>query len=290
MVPIPTAASSHVQPVVSANIHHPLHSLEGSTSLVTGGARGIGLSLASALVSVGSHLVVLDILPSPADSHGEDEWVQLLKQASQAGLQVEYIHADITDEDAMIKTFARVASECIADGRGPLKTVVHAAAIMKQGKILDFSAAEVDRIMNVNVTGTFIITKAAALAMKQHTTGGSIVLMASISGFIANRGLFCSAYNSSKAAVHQFCRSASVELAEYGVRVNTISPGYIRSKMTDGLLLGQTELRDRWEGDNALQRMGGPEEIQGAVLYFATPASSYTTGTDIRIDGGHCAW
>lgn len=263
---------------------HPLMSLKGTTSLVTGGARGIGLSLATALVSVGSNLVVLDILPSPSASHGDKEWAQLELLAKQSGLRVDYIHGDITNEDSMMELFSRVSSECLADGRGPLKTVLHAAAIMKQGKVLDFTAAEFDKIMQVNVTGTFIITKAAAQAMKQH--GGSIVLMASISGFIANRGLFCSAYNSSKAAVHQFCRSAAVELAEYGIRVNTISPGYIRSKMTDGLLQGQTELRDRWEGDNALQRMGTPDEIQGALLYFATQASSYTTGTDIRIDGG----
>lgn len=210
-------------------------------------------------------------------------------RAKELKLSASYVKADITDATSINLIFeesARIA----ADSARPLKTVVHAAAVQKQGPVLDFDPNHFDWVMRVNVTGTFIITQAAARVMKTHATGGSIVLIASMSGYVSNRGLYGTAYNSSKAAVHQLCRCAAVELAEHKIRVNTISPGYVNTKMVEQLLNKEPSLLAQWTNDNPMQRIGEPSEFKGAAVFLASEASSFMTGSDMRIDGGHCAW
>ncbi|PWY96936.1 NAD(P)-binding protein [Testicularia cyperi] len=296
MVPMPTASinetintQQHVMAAVQGERNTSkggIFSLHDSTSLVTGGARGIGLTMAAALLEAGSHVVCLDLLEEPVDA---PEYIALRSRAKELKLTVGYFQADITDADAINSIVDQIGQEA-KDADRPLKSVIHGAAVQKQGPVLDFDPKFFDWVMRINVTGTFIVTQAAARAMKKYETGGSIILMASISGFISNRGLLGTAYNSSKAAVHQLCRCAAVELAEYGIRVNTISPGYIATDMTKQLLVGKTELMKQWTGDNPMNRMGEPSEFKGAAVYLASEASSFMTGSDLRIDGGHCCW
>jgi NAD(P)-dependent dehydrogenase (short-subunit alcohol dehydrogenase family) len=94
------------------------------------------------------------------------------------------------------------------------------------------------------------------------------------------------AYNASKAACHQLCRSTAVEWGEYNIRVNTISPGYIRTAMTNLLLQDKPELLTRWENDNPMKRIAWPSELKGPAVYLLSKASSFVTGSDIRVDGG----
>ncbi|SPO41405.1 related to oxidoreductase, short chain dehydrogenase/reductase family [Pseudozyma flocculosa] len=294
MVPMPTStdstrAATSVQDAVLAATQgqrsaapNNLFTLKDTTSLVTGAARGIGLTLAAALLEAGSHVACLDLLDEPSDA---PEWLAFRARAKELGLNASYIQADITDSgniNAVVDHAARTA----ADAARPLRTVVHAAAVQKQGPLIDFDAESFDWVMRVNVTGSFIVTQAAARAMRAHSRGGSIVLIASMSGQVANRGLYGAAYNSSKAAVHQLCRSAAVELAEHGIRVNTISPGYVATDMTRQLLAVETTLLDRWTDDNPMRRIGEPSEFKGAAVFLASEASSFMTGADMRIDGG----
>lgn len=253
---------------------------------MTGGARGIGLTLASALLEAGSHVICLDLLDEPTTA---PDWLMFKARSKELKLSASYVQADITDAVAIneiVDQHARVAS----DAARPLKTVVHAAGVQKQGHILEFDPAHFDWVMRVNVTGTFIVTQAAARAMKTYGCGGSIILIASMSGYVSNRGLYGTAYNSSKAAVHQLCRCAAVELAEHKIRVNTISPGYVNTKMVEQLLNKEPALLKQWTNDNPMNRIGEPSEFKGAAVFLASEASSFMTGSDMRIDGGHCAW
>ena len=191
-----------------------------------------------------------------------------------------------------------------------------------------------------SVAGAFVTSKVSANYWRQRNIEGSLVLIASMSGHIANRGLTCTAYNTSKAAVHQMCRSLAQEWGpEYGIRVNTLSPGvsaplakraggsetreceltqrsglqYIRTAMTDGLLAEKPELKETWMRGAMLNRLGvvrlllkdplrlggdtdalpfsplQPEDFVGPAVFLLSDASSFMTGADLRVDGGHCA-
>lgn len=197
-----------------------LFGLSGKTVVITGGGRGLGITLALAVVEAGGHVACLDILPEPAAA----EWQKLEKAAARSSVTVSYRRCDVTAE-----TEVHTIVEEIADGaaakNAQLAGVIACAGIQQKVPALEYPAADMDRIFRVNVTGVFITAKYVANAMVKRQIKGSIVLIASMSGQIANRGLTCSAYNSSKAAVQQMCRSLAQEWGQYGIRVNTLSPG-----------------------------------------------------------------
>jgi len=197
-----------------------LFSLKSGTFLVTGGGRGLGITLARGVIEAGGHAACMDVLPEPA----KDVWVDLQAKAKTAGLTATYIKCDITKEEDM-----RAAVEDISQqGRklkAPLKGAIACAGIQQKIPILEYPVADFERMLRVNTVGAFVTAKVVANDMVKNNVHGSIVLIASMSGNIANRGLKCSAYNSSKAAVHQLCRSMAQEVGGKGIRVNTLSPG-----------------------------------------------------------------
>lgn len=162
--------------------------------------------------------------------------------------------------------------------------------------------------------------QAVAREMIRHGNGGSIAMIASMSGSVANRvsllspppsssplplrpplhlsfpltlpqkGLICSAYNASKAGLIQLGRNLAAEWGQYGIRVNTISPGYIVTAMVEALFEQYPERRREWPTQNMLGKLSKPEEYRGAAVFLLSDASSFMTGSDIKIDGGHTAW
>ncbi|KAF0324336.1 short chain dehydrogenase reductase family [Colletotrichum asianum] len=147
--------------------------------------------------------------------------------------------------------------------------------------------------MEINVTGTFAVAQAVALEMRKANVDGSMVLTASMSGSVANKGVDTAAYNSSKSAVLQLGRSLA---AEWGsrkgmplIRVNTLSPGYIQNPATEEALR-KPGMKAQWTGDNMLYRLSLVDEFRGPILFLLGDASSFMTGADLRVDGGHCAW
>lgn len=200
--------------------HAKLFSLAGKTIAVTGGGRGLGLHMAIAVVEAGGSVACMDILEEPAAA----EWEQIQKAAVVNGCHVSYHRCDVTSEAAVQEIMEAVAAE--AETRGaPFWGTIAAAGVQQQCLAMDYSAADFDRIMRINVTGVFNTCKYAGRILHRNNRPGSIVIIASISGHIANRGLTCTAYNTSKAAVHQMCRSIAQEWGQYGIRINTISPG-----------------------------------------------------------------
>jgi NAD(P)-dependent dehydrogenase (short-subunit alcohol dehydrogenase family) len=197
----------------------------------------------------------------------------------------------------------------IADAEGRLDGLIAAAGIQQETTALDYTAEDANRMFEVNITGVFMSAQAVAKQMIRFGNGGSIVMIASMSGSIANRvcssflfnlclahtnkadqGLICSAYNASKAGVIQLGRNLASEWGQHNIRVNTISPGYIVTAMVEELFQKFPERRADWPTQNMLGRLSKPAEYRGAAVFLISDASSFMTGADLKMDGGHSAW
>ncbi|MCL2058263.1 MAG: SDR family oxidoreductase [Oscillospiraceae bacterium] len=245
--------------------------LGGKVALVTGGGRGIGQVVAIGLAKAGAAIAIFS-------RTGADETVKLIEAA---GGKAVSIIADVTDEAQVDAGIAAVFGRF-----GSLDIVYNNAGICIHKDTFSASIAEWREVMDINVTGEYIVARAAGRAMHERGIKGSIINMASMSGSIVNIPQWQASYNSSKAAVIHMSRCLAVEWAPYGIRVNSISPGYIATPMSVDT---PQELRDAWMPLIPQERMGDPEELMPPILYLASPASGYTTGTDVIVDGGYSA-
>jgi len=144
--------------------------------------------------------------------------------------------------------------------------------------------------MDVNAAGVLYTAQAAGRQMERFGNGGSIILIASMSGSITNRDHAWVSYNSSKSAVLQMARSMACELGKKRIRVNTLSPGHIYTEMTAQYLDAQPHLLDKWSDLNPMGRIGRPDELRGVIAWLASDASTFCTGSDILVSGGHHSW
>ncbi|KAK4444102.1 hypothetical protein QBC34DRAFT_196059 [Podospora aff. communis PSN243] len=261
----------------------PEFSLEGKVIIVSGGGRGVGLTQAEGLLEAGAVVHALDILPEPDNN---SDFARVASRAkNELGTSLTYHRVNVRDEKTLNEIVGAIASET-----GHIDGLIAAAGIQQETSALEYSAADADKMLGVNVTGVFMTAQAVARQMIERKQKGSLVLIASMSGTVANRGLICPAYNASKAAVIQLARNLAAEWGEHGIRVNTLSPGYIVTAMTAGLFEAFPERRTAWPDANMLKRLSYPEEYRGAAIFLLSDASSFMTGADLRIDGGHCAW
>lgn len=214
----------------------------------------------------------------------------LTKLASSAGRVLEYISCDVTSPTSV----AAVMEQAARASQYPIRGLVTCAGISGREHATSYSHDAFKRILDVNVTGTFLCAQAIARIMHEQQTPGSIVLIASMSGTVANRGVETVAYNSSKAAVLQMARNLAAEWGNDGahptIRVNTVSPGYIQTPITMPTVEAVPGLKELWEGGNMLGRLSEVQEHLSGIVYLLADGSSYVTGADIRADGGHCAW
>lgn len=163
-------------------------------------------------------------------------------------------------------------------------------------KAINYKEADIVKMMSINYNGVFLTAQACAREMLKYKIEGSMCLVASMSGTIANRGLDAPVYNSSKAAAVQLARNLAMEWGRKredgsgGIRVNTLSPGHIVTPMVEENFRRGEANRAEWEDNNMLGRISAPEEYKSAALFMLSKASSYMTGHDLRIDGGTTAW
>ncbi|KFY34881.1 hypothetical protein V494_06393 [Pseudogymnoascus sp. VKM F-4513 (FW-928)] len=252
-------------------------SLTEKVIIVTGGARGIGLSMSESLIECGAIVHVLDRLPVPSP-----EFDSLAASLPKGKLV--YHSIDVLDVPAL-----NTLVTSIAETHSGLHGLIAAAGIQHEEAALTYSAEICNRVLSVNVTGVLTSAQAVARAMLAHGTPGSIALIASMSGTIANRGLPCAAYNASKAGVQQLGRSLAAEWGREGIRVNTISPGYVVTQMVEDLFEKFPERKEGWVGENMLGRLGRPGDLGGAGVFLMAGCSGWMTGGDLRVDGGHTA-
>lgn len=144
--------------------------------------------------------------------------------------------------------------------------------------------------LQVNLSGSFLCARAAGRHMLQHGTAGRIIFISSMSAMVVNRPQNQVAYNTSKAGVSAMMRSMAAEWAPRGVRVNSLAPGYQKTKLIVDLLAREGDISGDWVRDTPMGRMCNPEELRGAAVFLASDASSFVTGHDLVVDGGYTCW
>ncbi|KAI0049985.1 NAD(P)-binding protein [Auriscalpium vulgare] len=258
--------------------------LTDRVALVSGGNRGLGLEMALALAEAGARAVYCVDLPAMPGT--EWEAVHEYVGAMGGGRRLEYMSADVRDQEAMWEV-----GEQIAEKEGRMDVCVAAAGILKaHTDCLEYPAEQFREVLDVNTSGVLFTAQAAGRQMQRFGNGGSIILIASMSGSITNKDHAWVSYNSSKSAVLQMARSMACELGPRNIRVNSLSPGHIKTTMTAAYLDQQPELLDKWSSLNPLGRIGRPDELRGVVTWLASDASSFCTGSDILVSGGHHSW
>ena len=248
-----------------------LFNLTGRKALVTGAGRGIGRVLAIALAEAGCDVCLLGTTMKNIEAVANE-----IRQLGRKGVAIQ---TDVTKKEEVDKAFLQIAEQL-----GRLDICVNNAGISIQKPAENMIEEDWDRIMDTNLKGVFLCAQAAAQIMIPQRQG-SIINIASMSAFTVNMPQKQAAYNTSKAGVSMLTKALAVEWAQYGIRVNSICPGYIKTDM----LLNATHLFPIWESLTPLGRIGNPEELSGAVIYLASEASSYMTGHDLVVDGGYTA-
>lgn len=244
--------------------------LNGKVTIVTGGARGIGAAIARELAREGSDIVVFDL---------SDPTQTVNSIAEEFGVRTFGVSVDVTDPDAVEAAIALAAGEL-----GTLDLLFNNAGVCLHKPALDCTPLDFTRVIDINLNAIFFVAQAFARYLVAQEKGGSIVNTASMSGTIVNVPQGQASYNASKAGVIHLTKSLAVEWAPLGIRVNSISPGYIWTDMTGHV---REDWRQIWESNAPQKRMGTPKELAGAVIYLLSDASTYSTGSDIIIDGGY---
>jgi len=247
--------------------------LHGKTAIITGGSKGLGLAMAAGLASAGAQIMLVNRNPNEGIAAANE-------LETDYGVKVKSFSADITKPDQ-----ASAMVEATLDHFGSVDILINSAGINIHGPIDELSPDDFNRVMEVNVTGTWLSCKAVTPQLKKQSRG-SIINMASTLGLVglANR----TPYASSKGAIVQMTRALALELAPFNINVNAICPGPFLTEMN--IPIADTpEAKNFIVGATALGRWALLKEIQGAAIFLASEAASYMVGSMLTVDGGWTA-
>ena len=247
----------------------PSFDLTGMRALVTGGSSGLGYASAAALAAAGAHVV---IAARDADRLEAARTEIAERYGSCAALRL-----DVTDIDATRRAL---------DAADPFDVLVNSAGTNRPEPFLDVTPEHYDAIVGLNVRSAFFVSQIVARRLVAEGRGGAIIQMSSQMGHVgaANRSVYCA----SKWALEGLTKSMAIELAPYGIRVNTLGPTFIETPLTSKFFQDE-DFRAQVVNKIKLGRLGTPEEICGAVVFLASPASSLMTGAALVLDGGWTA-
>ncbi|MCL5102891.1 MAG: SDR family oxidoreductase [Armatimonadetes bacterium] len=253
--------------------------LTGKVAVVTGGARGLGRQHAFALAEAGADVAICDLL--------EDEGAKTRSELEAMGRRAYSGKVDVSKPD-QIDEFVQNVEEAL----GPIDILVNNAARPSEGVALHEVEDDVWReIIDINLSSMFYVGKRVAKRMIEHTRGGSIINISSINAFVISNiaprhnVTYCVA----KAAIAQLTKGMAAEWAPYNIRANAIAPGYILTDQT----AATASIREAYErnvGMTPMKRYGNLDELKGAIVYLASDASTYTTGSVMLVDGGYTVW
>jgi NAD(P)-dependent dehydrogenase (short-subunit alcohol dehydrogenase family) len=253
-------------------------SLTSRVALVTGAGQGIGRGYAHALGEAGAAVAVVDI----SEKHAQE----VAKELSAKGIDAMALTADVTKKAEMQRVVDSVVKKW-----GKLTIGVNNAGMGQWLDALDITEEIWQKIMRLNLDAVLYCSQVEAHEMRK-TKYGKIINTASMSGHIINTPQNQTPYNVSKAGVLHMTKSLAAEWAGDGIRVNSISPGYTRTALVENLLATPEgkKMQEVWIPMIPMHRMAEVSDLQGAVVYLASEASDYMTGSDIVIDGGYCVW
>src|SRR3989338_6010488 len=241
--------------------------LANQVALITGGARGIGREIALVLANHGADIALFDVN------------AQMLEQAVQEvralGRRAEGLLVDVTDGKQVDEGVAKVL-----DKLGRIDILINNAGITKDGLLIRMEDAQWDRVLNINLKGTFLCTRAVARHMLKQRRG-RIVSIASIVGLIGNPGQ--ANYAASKAGIIGLTKAVAKELASRGITCNAIAPGFIKTEMTDVL---SEQAKQRLQEAIPMGTLGEPRDVAQAALFLVSEAARYITGQVLVVDGG----
>jgi NAD(P)-dependent dehydrogenase (short-subunit alcohol dehydrogenase family) len=246
--------------------------MDGRVAFVAGAASGIGLAGARGLAAAGAFVVCADINAAGAEHASA--------QIRDEGGQAEAMTLDITDAAAVDDAF-----RCVAAKYKRIHAVVTTPAVNIRKRMLDYQAADFDRVLRLNLGGTFHVLQAAGRHMSANG-GGSIILFSSMRAATVEPGQ--SVYATTKAGLIQMARGLAVELGPAGVRVNCIAPGVVETPLT-APIKNKPEWYQAYSARNALNRWAKAEEMAGPIVFLASDAGSYVTGAVLFVDGGWTA-
>lgn len=252
-----------------------MFSLKGKTAIVTGAERGIGLEIAVGFAKAGANIVIAGLM--------ESEFENAMNRVKEQGVRCICIPTDISKEEA-VKNLVAKTLEVFPT----IDILVNNAGINKLAPAEEMPLEVWQKIVDVNFTGTFLMCREVGSVMLKQGKG-NIVNIASMSGLVVNPlpQQQC-AYNSTKAGVIMLTKCLANEWAERGVRVNAIAPGFTRTPLTARRLDTPNDPAvKKWIGGTPMNRVADPEEMVGLAIYYASDASTFTTGTVLQVDGGY---
>ncbi|MBS3794004.1 MAG: glucose 1-dehydrogenase [Candidatus Thorarchaeota archaeon] len=249
--------------------------IEGDTAIVTGASSGLGVDFAKALAEAGANVVIAArryerLVENAEEIMEENDDVRVLP-----------VETDVTKEDQVINMVDAAVEEF-----GSLEIMVNNAGIAAMEPSVDMPLDVWKKVIDVNLTGVFLTARTAARQMIEQEFG-KMINIASIYGAVGDK-FHAAPYYASKAAVINLTRAFAIEWAPYNINVNAIAPGFFRSEMTEDIL-DDEQARQLIKSRTALGRVGEPFDLQGALIYLASPASDYMTGETLFIDGGWTA-
>lgn len=257
---------------LSFGIHCDAMRLEGKVALITGGTEGMGYAAAELFLKEGASVCVT--------GRSEEKGGKAIDALSKHGNAI-FVRGDVSVSDD-----ARRMVEETVSRFGHLDILFNNAGVYMEVSAEDMTEEDWDRLMDVNVKGTFLVTKFAVPHMK-HRRGGSIINNSSDAGLVGNRN--CPAYCASKGAITVMTKAMALDYAPYGIRVNSVNPGTIDTPMLEREVRASSDpeaYMERTSAESPMGRIGRAEEVARAVLFLASDESSFVTGASLSVDGG----
>jgi len=266
----------------------PSFSLEGKTCVVTGAARGLGKEFLTAFALSGARGACIDLSLESGNNSLKHITEHITSKPSTASYKPELraYACDVTSEAQVKDTWGAIVKDF-----GQVDVLVTAAGIVDNVEGENYAFARWQKMFDINVNGSFLFAREAGKYWIEEKKKGNVILVSSMSAHICVRPQKQAAYNASKAAVSLMGKSLATEWAPKGIRVNSLCPGYMKTDLIIDLLAKEgTYIEDNWVKDIPMGRLAHPSELQGTIVWMASDASSYLTGSDIVVDGGYTCW
>lgn len=250
---------------------HRLFDLTGRTALVTGGTHGLGMAIATGLAEAGATIVINDILP--------EKLSEAVRQYAEKNIKVHAYQFDVTNEEEVFKYLDKIGREV-----GPVDILVNNASIIKRIPMLDLDIDDWRQVLDIDLTGPFIMSKYTVMKFMLPGKSGKIINMCSMMSELGRNTV--GAYAAAKGGLKMLTRSMATEWAKYNIQANGIGPGYFATSQTAPLRVKGHPFNEFIINRTPAARWGDPEDLKGAAIFLASAASDFVNGQIIYVDGG----